>query len=83
MAAGLKRVDWEDFGEGFPALMTVLLMPLTYSITDGIGFGFISYVLIKVFQGRGREIPGFLWIAALAFALFFALPWLRTVLPFL
>jgi adenine/guanine/hypoxanthine permease len=83
MAASLKRVDWEDFAEGFPALLTVLIMPLTYSITDGIGFGFITYTLIKLFQGKTRDIHPFMWGCAIAFAIFFALPWLREVLPFL
>jgi AGZA family xanthine/uracil permease-like MFS transporter len=83
MAASLKRVDWEDFAEGFPALLTILIMPFTYSITDGIGFGFITYTLIKLFQGKTRDIHPFMWGCAIAFALFFALPWLREVLPFL
>lgn len=82
MASSLKEIDWSDFAEGFPALMTVLIMPLTYSITDGIGFGFISYVLIKVFQGRSREIRPLMWISAGAFLLFFILPWLRTTFNF-
>lgn len=83
MAGSLKRVDWDAFAEGFPALMTVLIMPLTYSITDGIGFGFITYALIKLFQGKTREVHPFMWGCAIAFAIFFALPWLREVLPFL
>lgn len=82
MAAGLKEINWSDFGEGFPALLTILIMPLTYSITDGIGFGFIAHVLIRLFQGRGREVHGLLWASAGAFLLFFLLPWLRTLLQF-
>jgi AGZA family xanthine/uracil permease-like MFS transporter len=76
MARGLREIAWSDFGEGFPALVTILLMPLTYSITNGIGFGFLSYVAIQVFQGRARRIHPLLWCAALAFLLYFARPWL-------
>ncbi|HEX8682352.1 MAG TPA: NCS2 family permease [Ardenticatenaceae bacterium] len=77
MASSLREIDWSDFAVGFPALLTVLLMPLTYSITHGIGFGFISYVLIKLFQGRSREIHWLMWASAFAFLLFFILPWLQ------
>lgn len=76
MARGLRDIEWDRFGEGFPALVTILLMPLTYSITNGIGCGFISYVGIKVCQGRGRQVPLLLWCTAGAFLLYFALPWL-------
>ncbi|MDQ4075581.1 MAG: NCS2 family permease [Chloroflexota bacterium] len=82
MASGLKEVNWSDIAEGFPALMTVLIMPFTFSITDGIGFGFISYVLIKAFQGRAREVHWMMWASAGAFLLFFALPWLRETFGF-
>jgi len=77
MARGLPEIDWRDFGEGFPALVTILLMPLTYSITNGIGAGFISYVGIRVFHGRARQVHPLLWCAALAFLLYFTLPWLE------
>lgn len=74
MARGLRAIDWDEFGEGFPALVTILIMPLTYSITNGIGCGFISYVAIQTFVGRGRQIHPLLWCTALAFLLYFALP---------
>ncbi len=76
MARGLRAIDWTSFGEGFPALVTILVMPLTYSITNGIGCGFISYVAIKVCEGRSRQVHPLLWCTALAFLLYFALPWL-------
>ncbi|MGH2542354.1 MAG: NCS2 family permease [Ardenticatenaceae bacterium] len=82
MAAGLREVNWRDLAEGFPALMTVLMMPLTYSITNGIGFGFITYVAIRTFQGRAREVHWMLWVSAVAFLLYFLLPWLQTALQF-
>ena len=82
MASGLKEINWSDFGEGLPALLTVVIMPLTYSITDGIGFGFISYVLIKIFQGRASELHWLMWGSAGSFLIFFLLPWARAVFGF-
>jgi len=79
MARGLRAIDWDSFGEGFPALVTILVMPLTYSITNGIGCGFISYVAIKVCEGRGGRVHPLLWFTALAFLLHFALPWLSWI----
>ncbi len=76
MARGLRAIDWSSFAEGFPALVTILVMPLTYSITNGIGGGFISYVAIKVCEGRSRQVHPLLCCTALAFLLYFALPWL-------
>lgn len=76
MARGLRAIEWDEFGQGFPALVTILIMPLTYSITNGIGCGFISYVVIQVCAGRSREVHPLLWCTALAFLLYFALPWL-------
>jgi adenine/guanine/hypoxanthine permease len=52
-------------------------MPFTYSITNGFGAGFISYVFIKLVRGKGRELHWMLVLTALAFLLYFALPWLR------
>ena len=49
-------------------------MPLTWSITNGIGFGFIAYVLIRAAQGKARDVNPFMWIAAGAFALYFLGP---------
>ena len=57
MAGGLTELDWHDITEYVPALLTVLFMPLTFSIANGIGVGFIAYVAIKVLSGRFKEIP--------------------------
>ena len=56
MLGGLKNVAWEDFDEAFPAFITLLSMPLTFSIATGIAFGFITYPLLKLVRGRYREI---------------------------
>ncbi|WP_148714886.1 NCS2 family permease [Chitinolyticbacter meiyuanensis] len=66
MARGLAEIEWGDLTESAPAVMTALAMPFTFSIADGIAFGFISYVLIKVLAGRFRDLtPAVVIIAAL------------------
>lgn len=71
MAAIVTRIDFRDFDVGFPALLTMTVMPFTYSITNGIGVGFVSYVLIKAFRGRVSEVHPLLWGVALAFTVYF------------
>ena len=77
MASGLREINWREFDEGFPALLTVLLMPLTYSITVGIGFGFVSYVFIKLCRGRARQVPWLMWCTSAVFLLYFLRPCLE------
>jgi AGZA family xanthine/uracil permease-like MFS transporter len=64
MMAPISKIDWEHFDQAFPAFLAIILMPLTYSITLGIAFGFISFVLIKVLTGRFIEIKPAMWITA-------------------
>jgi AGZA family xanthine/uracil permease-like MFS transporter len=71
MSGLIKGIDFEDFEEGFPALLTIVLMPLTFSITVGIGAGFVMYVLIKVVKGKMREIHPLMWVVAIAFLIYF------------
>ena len=68
MARTLKDVEWNDATESAPAVVTAIGIPLTYSIADGIGLGFITYVAIKVLAGRWRECPPMLLVVALVFA---------------
>ncbi len=68
-----------DFGKlefGLPAVLIMTIMPLTYSITNGIGFGFIAYTLIRVVQGKAREVDWLLWAASIAFVIYFIWPYL-------
>ena len=67
-------IDFHDLAIGVAAALTIMIMPFTYSITNGIGFGFIAYVLIRLAQGRGRDVHPFMYVAAGAFALFFLVP---------
>jgi adenine/guanine/hypoxanthine permease len=69
LMASVRNIPWSDFSDGFPAFLTILIMPLTFSITEGIAFGFISYTLLKVVAGRRREVPRLLAICAGLFLL--------------
>lgn len=82
MCGIVKDIPFGDFEEGFPALMTMVTMPFTYSITNGFGAGFITYTFIKLIRGKRREVHPLLAATAGAFALYFALPWLRAVFHF-
>ncbi len=72
MARSLTEIDWEDVTEYVPAVITALAMPLTFSITSGIGFGFISYVAIKLIAGKRHQISLMMAVLAAAFVLKFA-----------
>ncbi len=82
MCTIVKDIPFGDFDEGFPALMTLVVMPFTYSITNGIGAGFVTYAFIKLIRGKAHELHGMMVGTAVAFAIYFALPWLRAVFGF-
>jgi adenine/guanine/hypoxanthine permease len=69
----VRDIPWDDYELAIPAFLTIVLMPFTFSITNGIGAGFIAYVAIKVFRGKAREPGWFLWLIALLFVLYFAI----------
>lgn len=69
MMSGLAQVRWDDFDEAFPAFIVMLSMPLTFSIATGIAFGFITYPLLKIFRGRGREVHPLLYLFMVLFIL--------------
>ena len=73
MAEDMMHIDFKDMTEGIPAFLTILCMPLTYSIANGFGIGFISYVLLKTFTGRVREVHPVMWIVSVCFAISFAM----------
>jgi len=73
MTRGLAEIDWEDVTESAPAVVTALAMPLTFSIANGIGIGFITYAAVKVLSGRITACPPAVYVIALLFALKFAL----------
>jgi AGZA family xanthine/uracil permease-like MFS transporter len=67
MLRELADIDWDDTTESVPAVVTALLMPFTYSIANGVAFGFISYAGLKLFTGRAKEVPVIVWIIAAIF----------------
>jgi AGZA family xanthine/uracil permease-like MFS transporter len=69
MAASLGALSWDDSTDYIPALIIVLMMPLSYSIATGIGLGFIAYVALKALAGRAGEINAAVAVIALAFLL--------------
>lgn len=73
MAAPVKEIDWEDYSEAIPAFVTMLLMPLAYSISDGIMLGMISYVVINAFTGKFKKVSVTMWILAVLFVLRYVL----------
>jgi AGZA family xanthine/uracil permease-like MFS transporter len=70
-------IDFHDFAIGLSAALTIMIMPFTYSITNGIGFGFIAYVVIRIAQGEWRRVNSLMYVAAGAFALYFLIPLLQ------
>ena len=73
MMSEVTHIDFTDFTEALPAFLTILLMPLTFSIAQGLSFGFISYTLIKLTTGRRHEIHPIMYIMTLAFIIHFAI----------
>jgi AGZA family xanthine/uracil permease-like MFS transporter len=72
MAGIASKIDFTDIELGLPALLTIVVMPFTYSITNGIGAGFITYVFIKLVRGKTSDVHPLMWGVALAFLLYFA-----------
>lgn len=72
MMTSVKSINWEDYTESVPAFLTILIMPLTFSITEGIAFGFVSFALLKLLSGRGKEVNAFVYIFAALFVLRYA-----------
>lgn len=69
MMAGLERVKWKQFDEAFPAFIVIISMPLTSSIATGIALGFITYPLLKLFSGKGKEVHPLIYIFGIIFVL--------------
>ncbi|ETH86377.1 permease domain protein, partial [Bordetella pertussis STO1-CHOC-0018] len=72
MMRELIDIDWNDVSEATPAALTALVMPFTYSIANGLAFGFISYVVLKTCTGRIREVHPATWLVAILFIVRYA-----------
>ncbi|MGA9373740.1 MAG: NCS2 family permease [Mycobacterium sp.] len=75
MASHLREIDLADFSIALPVVLTVAVMPLSYSIANGIGVGFISWAIVRTAAGKGREVSPLLWVTAAGFLLYFARGW--------
>jgi len=69
MIAGVRRVEWDDPTEAIPAFLTMLVMPLAVSITEGVSFGLIAYAILKFASGRGREVHVLVYVFSVLLAL--------------
>lgn len=72
MMWGIKNIEWENYYEAIPAFLTIVAIPFTYSITDGIAIGFVSYPLLKLFGGKGREVSWLVYLLGILFVLRYA-----------
>jgi AGZA family xanthine/uracil permease-like MFS transporter len=80
MMSQIRRIDFSDYEIAIPAFLTMVIMPFTYSITNGMGAGFISYVVIKTVRGRAREVPPLLWLVAVLFVAYYAIVPIKVIL---
>jgi AGZA family xanthine/uracil permease-like MFS transporter len=71
MMTQIKEIDWQDYGIGIPAFLTIILMPFTYSIAVGIGAGFVTHVIIRLVQGRIKEVHPLLLLVSGLFMIYF------------
>ena len=71
MMTAVRTIDWTDYEIAIPAFLTIVLMPFTYSISNGIGGGMIVFVLIKAVRGKVREVHPLMWVVSALFLLYF------------
>ncbi|WP_018157034.1 NCS2 family permease [Demetria terragena] len=79
MMTNATDIDWKDIEVALPAFLTMVLMPFSYSISAGIGAGFISYVLLKVVRGKSSQVHPLLWAVSGLFVLYFAVDPIKTL----
>ena len=79
MVSHLRHVDITEFSVALPVVLTVVSMPFSYSIANGIGVGFISWVVMRSAVGRAREVSPLLWVVAAGFLLYFARGWIEAL----
>lgn len=80
MMSQIKHLEFDDYSVMIPAFLTIALMPFTYSITNGIGAGFVSWVLLRSAKGKARDVHPLLWVVAALFVVYFALDPLKQLL---
>ena len=72
MMTQIRHIPFDDYAIAIPSFLTIILMPFTYSITNGIGAGMVTFVAIKIAQRKSKEVSGLMWIIAAAFLIYFA-----------
>ena len=73
MMTQIRHIDFTDYSIGIPAFLTIAIMPFTYSITNGIGAGFVSWLVIKIFTGKVKEVNWLMWVISIAYVIYFAI----------
>ncbi|KPI08948.1 Xanthine/uracil/vitamin C permease [Actinobacteria bacterium OK074] len=74
LSNSVKEIDWADHTIAIPAFVTMLMMPFTYSITNGIGMGFITFVVLRLAAGRAKEVPVPLYVVSAVFGFYYLMP---------
>ncbi|BBC34218.1 MFS transporter [Streptomyces graminofaciens] len=74
LANSVRDIDWADYTIAIPAFVTMVMMPFTYSITNGIGMGFITFVVLRLAAGRGREVPVAMYVVSAVFGFYYLMP---------
>ncbi|WP_319058594.1 NCS2 family permease [Streptomyces europaeiscabiei] len=74
LANSVREIDWADYTIAIPAFVTMVMMPFTYSITNGIGMGFITFVVLRLAAGRGREVPAAMYVVSAVFVFYYLMP---------
>lgn len=74
LAGSVRDIDWTDYTVAVPAFLAMVTMPFTYSITNGIGIGCITFSLLRLAAGRGREVPLAMYIVSAVFVFYYAMP---------
>jgi AGZA family xanthine/uracil permease-like MFS transporter len=73
MMSQIRNISWDDVEVAIPAFLAIVLMPFTFSISVGIGAGFVSYAVLKAARGKAREVHPLMWIVAVLFVIYFAI----------
>ncbi|QDY77430.1 NCS2 family permease [Streptomyces qinzhouensis] len=74
LAGSIRDIDWSDYTVSVPAFLAMVMMPFTYSITNGIGIGFITFSVLRLASGRGREVPAAMYVVSAVFVFYYAMP---------
>ncbi|QEU93597.1 NCS2 family permease [Streptomyces kanamyceticus] len=74
LSGSIRAIDWSDYTIAIPAFVTMLMMPFTYSITNGIGMGFVTFTVLRVAAGRAREVPVAMYVVSAVFAFYYLMP---------